>query len=45
MAGGNNFYEAYVQAVSELYEHYIIGSYCAKEQKEYYAINLNTITN
>lgn len=45
MAGGNNFYEAYVQGMSEMYEHYVSGSYCVKEQEKYYYLNLNNITN
>ena len=45
MSAGNTFYEAYVQAISELYEHYVIGLYCDKPQTKYYAINLNAIKN
>ena len=45
MSAGNTFYEAYIQAMSELYEHYIAGSYYTKEQNVYYAIDLNNITN
>ena len=45
MAAGNNFYEAYVQGMSEMYEHYVIGRYYIEEKDKYYSINLNNINN
>lgn len=45
MAAGNNFYEAYVQGMSEIYEHYVIGRYYIEEKDKYYSINLNNINN
>ena len=45
MSAGNTFYEAYVQGVSEMYEHYVTSLYYIDKQDVYYAINLESITN
>lgn len=45
MAAGNNFYEAFNQGVSEIYEHIIHSQYHKNNQDKYFAINLSNITN
>ena len=45
MATGNTFYEAYVQAMSELYEHFVTGRYYTQIQDKYFYLNLNKIDN
>lgn len=45
MAAGNTFYEAYIQAMSEFYEHVVKRRLYAEEKDEYYYIDLNSIKN
>ena len=45
MAAGNTFYEAFNQAMSEIYEHYITGHYMTDIQDKYYSIDLDCIEN
>ena len=45
MATGNTFYEAYVQAMSELYEHFVTGRYYTDIKDKYFYLNLNKIDN
>lgn len=45
LAAGNTLEEAFVQGMSELYEHYVIGRYWINLSNEYYIIDNNTVTN
>lgn len=45
MSAGNTFYEAYIQGMSEIYEHQVANSYYLDIHPVYYAINLKSITN
>lgn len=45
LACGNTFYEAFVQGMSEIYEHHVVSQYWTKKFDNYYAIDLNNITN
>lgn len=45
MSAGNNFYEAYIQAISELYEHYVVGQHSVTKFDQYYYLNLDKVLN
>ena len=45
MATGNNFYEAFNQAMSEVCEHHLVGQYLYDNFDKYYRIDINSIQN
>ncbi len=45
LACGNTFFEAFVQGMSELYEHYVTRKYWIEPQEKYYCLNLELIQN
>lgn len=45
LACGNNFYEAFVQGMSEMYEHSVIRRYWLEPQERYYVLDLTQIEN
>lgn len=45
MSAGNTFHEAYIQGMSEIYEHQVANSYYLDIHPVYYAINLKQIKN
>lgn len=45
LACGNTFFEAFVQGMSEIYEHYVTRLYWVEPQEKYYCLNLESIQN